>query len=138
LIVRYRIMHGKVAFYNMDSPNQFDNSASYALSNTPLYSQNTDSWINARTVRQTELERGMRLCLAASMIAQYRGTIPKRMKKYGDIDNLSTFAREYIVNILSAKKWAIRASKGENIDNLKRKEPPMQDQPTICQKMSKK
>jgi hypothetical protein len=51
-----------------------------------------------------ELECGMRLCLAASTIAQYRGTIPKR-KKYVDIENLSTFAREYVVNILTAKKW---------------------------------
>jgi hypothetical protein len=47
----------------------------------------------------------MRLYLAASMIAQYRGTIPKRMEKYMDIDNLGTFAREYVVNILTAKKW---------------------------------
>jgi hypothetical protein len=39
------------------------------------------------------------------MIAQYRGTIPKRIKNYGDIDNLTTFAREYVVNILTAKIW---------------------------------
>jgi hypothetical protein len=105
LIVRYKNTHGKFAFYHMNSLNFFDNSASYALLNTPLYPQNTDSWHNVRTVRQTELECGMRLCLAASMIAQYRGTIPKRMKNYGDIDNLIIFAWEYVVNILTAKKW---------------------------------
>jgi hypothetical protein len=77
LIVRSKSTHGKDAFYHMDPLNCFNNSASYALSNTPLYSQNRDSWHNARTVRQTEQECGMRLCLAASMIAQYRGTIPK-------------------------------------------------------------
>jgi hypothetical protein len=70
----------------MDSLNRFDNSASYALSKTPWYSQNRDSWHNVGTARQTELECGMRLCLDASMIAQYRGTLPKRMKSYGDID----------------------------------------------------
>jgi hypothetical protein len=101
LILRYK---NKVAFYHMDSLNRFDNSASYALSNTPLYSQDTDSWHNVRIGRQTELEYGMRLCLAASTIAQYRGSIPKRMKNDGDIDNLSTFAREYVVNIIRAKK----------------------------------
>jgi hypothetical protein len=47
----------------------------------------------------------MRLCLAASMIAQYRGTIPKRVKSCKEIENLTTFAREYIVNILTAKQW---------------------------------
>jgi hypothetical protein len=73
LIVRYKNTHGKVAFYHMDSLNCFDNSAPHALSNTPLYSQNIDSWHNVRTVRQTKLECGMRLCLAASMIAQYMG-----------------------------------------------------------------
>jgi hypothetical protein len=41
-IVRYKSSHGKVAFYHMDSLNHSDNSASYALSNTPLYSQNRD------------------------------------------------------------------------------------------------
>jgi hypothetical protein len=41
------------------------------------------------------------------MIAQYKGTIPKRIKKYGYIDNISTFAREYVVNILTAKKWTV-------------------------------
>jgi hypothetical protein len=77
LIVRSKSTHGKVAFYHMDSLNCFNNNASYALSNTPLYSQNRDAWHNVRTVRQTEQECGMRLCLAASVIAQYRGTIPK-------------------------------------------------------------
>jgi hypothetical protein len=47
----------------------------------------------------------MRFCLAASMIDQYRGTMPKRMKNYRDIDNLSTLSQENVVNILTAKKW---------------------------------
>jgi hypothetical protein len=89
----------------MDSLNRFDSSAPYAHSNTPLYSQNRDSWHNVRTVRQTELECGVRLCLAASMITQYRGTISKRVKNHRDMDNLSTFAQEYVVNILTAKAW---------------------------------
>jgi hypothetical protein len=105
LIVRFKSTHGKVTFYHMDSLNRFDNSASYALSNTPSYSHSRDSWHNVRTVRQTEQECGMRLCLAASMIAQYRGTIPKRVKSCRNIDNLATFAREYVVNILPAKQW---------------------------------
>jgi hypothetical protein len=40
LIVLYKSTHVKVAFYHMDSLNHFNNNASYALSNTPLYSQN--------------------------------------------------------------------------------------------------
>jgi hypothetical protein len=80
-------------------------NASYALLNTPLYSQNRDSWHNVRTVRQTEQECGMRLCLAASMIAQYKGTIPKRVKSCTEIENIAIFAREYVVNILTAKQW---------------------------------
>jgi hypothetical protein len=47
----------------------------------------------------------MRLCLAASMIAQYKGTIPKRVKSCTEIENLAIFAREYVVNILTAKQW---------------------------------
>jgi hypothetical protein len=76
LILRSKSTHGKVAFYHMDPLNCFNNSASYVLSNTPLYSHDRDSWHTVRTVRQTEQECGMRLCLAASMIAQYRETIP--------------------------------------------------------------
>jgi hypothetical protein len=98
--------HGKVAFYHMDSLNFFDNSASYALLNMPLYSHNIDSLHNVRTVRQTELECGMILCLAASMIAQYRVTIPKRVKRCKD-NNLTAFAREYVMNILTANKWMV-------------------------------
>jgi hypothetical protein len=60
---------------------------------------------NVRIVQQKELECGMRLCLAASLIAQYRGTILKQVKNCRDIDNLTTFARKYVVNILTAKKW---------------------------------
>jgi hypothetical protein len=43
--------------------------------------------------------------LAASMISQYRVTIPKRVKICRDIDNLTIFVREYVVNILTAKQW---------------------------------
>jgi hypothetical protein len=50
LIVRSKSTPGKVAFYHMDSLNRFENSASYALSNTPLYSQNRDLWHNVRRV----------------------------------------------------------------------------------------
>jgi hypothetical protein len=105
LIVRSKSTHGKVDFYHMDSLNRFNNNASYALSNIPLYSQNRDSWHNVRTVQQTEQECGMRLCLAASMIAQYNGTIPKRVKSCTEIENQAIFARECVVNILTAKKW---------------------------------
>jgi hypothetical protein len=52
------------------------------------------------------------------MIAQYRGTIPNIIKKYGDIDNLTTFAREYVVNILTAKTWT-----GMSIKKRKHKHP---------------
>jgi hypothetical protein len=52
LIVWYKHTHGKVAFYHiMDSLNNFDNIAPYALSNTPLYSHNIDSWYNVKTVQ---------------------------------------------------------------------------------------
>jgi hypothetical protein len=42
LIVWSKSTHGKVAFYHMDALNRLDNSAPYAQSNTPLYSQNRD------------------------------------------------------------------------------------------------
>jgi hypothetical protein len=77
LVLRSKRTSGKVAFYHMDSLNHFNNSASYALSNTPLYSQNKYSWHNMRIVRQTEQECQMRLCLADSMISRYRRTIQK-------------------------------------------------------------
>jgi hypothetical protein len=35
LMVRSKSIHGKAAFYHMDSLNRFNNNASYALSNTP-------------------------------------------------------------------------------------------------------
>jgi hypothetical protein len=47
----------------------------------------------------------MRLCLAASMIDQYKGNIPKRVKSCTEIENLAMCAREYVVNILTAKQW---------------------------------
>jgi hypothetical protein len=43
----------------------------------------------------------MRLFLSASMVDQYRGNIPNRVKIYREIDNLSIFAREYVVNVLN-------------------------------------
>jgi hypothetical protein len=33
------------------------------------------------------------------------GTIPKQVKSCKDIENITTFAREYAVNILTAKQW---------------------------------
>jgi hypothetical protein len=47
----------------------------------------------------------MIICSAASIIAQYRGTIPKRVKSCMEIGNLATCARGYVVNILTAKQW---------------------------------
>jgi hypothetical protein len=47
----------------------------------------------------------MILFLVASMIAQYRVAIPKRVKSCKDIENLTIFASEYVVNILTAKQW---------------------------------
>jgi hypothetical protein len=105
LIVQSKSTHSKAAFYNMDSLNRFNNNASYTLSKTTLCLQKRDSWYNVRTVRHMELECGMILCLAASMIAQYKGTIPKRVKSCMEIENLAIFAREYVVDILTAKKW---------------------------------
>jgi hypothetical protein len=114
LIVQSKSTHGKVAFYHMESLNRFNNNASYALSNTPLYSQNRDSWHNVRTVRQTEQACGMRLCLVSSMIAQYRRAIPKRVKRCKEIENLTTFARKYVMNILTAKQWIGIENKGNH------------------------
>jgi hypothetical protein len=88
----------------MDSLKNFDNSAPYALSNTPLYSQNRDSWHNMRMVQKLELECGMRPCLAASMIAQYSGTIPNRVKSWREIGNLTICAQKYVVNFFTANK----------------------------------
>jgi hypothetical protein len=47
----------------------------------------------------------MTLCLAASLIAQHRGAIPKGVKSCTEIENLTTFARDYVVNILTANQW---------------------------------
>jgi hypothetical protein len=65
----------------------------------------------------------MRLCLADSMIAQYRGTIPKRVKNCKEIDNLTTFLWEYVVNILMAKKWT-------GIEHQKKKTQPTSEKGT--------
>ena len=105
LIVRHRKPKGNAAFYHIDSLNKYDRHARYALTNTPLFKEGIDLWHEVKTVKQTEQECGMRVCLAASMIAQYKGTIQKRVKSCGEIDNLGKFAREYVVNILTAKKW---------------------------------
>jgi hypothetical protein len=88
----------------MDSLNNFNNSAPYAISNTMMYSQSRDSWHNMRTVCHTALEYGMIICLAATMIAKYRVTMPERVKSFREIDNISIFAREYVVNVFTANK----------------------------------
>ena len=105
LIVRTRSTRGNVTFHHIDSLNRFDSNDKYALSNTPMYSQNRDSWHNVRTSRQTEMECGMRLCLAATMIAQFKGTIQKRVKNCMEVENLGAYAREYVVKVLTSKTW---------------------------------
>jgi hypothetical protein len=50
----------------------------------------------------------------------YRGTIPKRVKNYKDIDNLSTFASGICCKHPHGKEMdRNRASKREKVDNLK-------------------
>jgi hypothetical protein len=82
LIVRSKSTHGKVAFYHMDSLNRFNNNASYALSNTPLYSQNRDSWLinyshtNPSAQRATQLRRVLARVYAVSIQNQITTTVP--------------------------------------------------------------
>jgi hypothetical protein len=81
LIVRHRNRHSKVFLYHFDALNNFDSVESHALSYTPLYIQGIDSWQNVKTPMQTEVEYGMRVCLAAALIAKCGGSIPSRVKK---------------------------------------------------------
>jgi hypothetical protein len=55
------------------------------------------------------------------MIAQYRRTIPNRVKSCREIDNLSIFAQGYVANVLTEKMARNKTSKRENIDNLRLK-----------------
>jgi hypothetical protein len=103
LIVRHRNRNGKVFLYYFDSLNNFDNVESHALSYTPLYIQGLDSWQNVKTPMQTEVEYGIRVCLAAALIAKCGGYIPSRVKKCKGIDNLNEFTRQHVVQSLTAK-----------------------------------
>jgi hypothetical protein len=95
--------HGKVFLYHFDSLYNFDNAESHALSYTPLYIQGIDSWQNVKTPMQTEVECGMRVCLAAALIAKCGGSIPGRVKKCKGIENLNEFTRHHVVQSLMAK-----------------------------------
>jgi hypothetical protein len=103
LIVRHRNQHGKVFIYHFDSLNNFDNVESHALSYTPLYIQGIDSWKNVKTPMQTEVECGVRVCFAATLIAKCGGSIPSRVKKCKGIENLNEFTRQHVVQSLTAK-----------------------------------
>jgi hypothetical protein len=103
LIVRHRNRHSKVFLYHFDSLNNFNNVESHALSYTPLYIQGIDSWQNVKTPMQTEVEYGMRVCLAAALIAKCGGSISSRVKKYKGIENLNEFTRQHVVQSLTAK-----------------------------------
>jgi hypothetical protein len=49
-----------------------------------------------------------------------QGTIPSRVKRCREIDNLSTIAREYVVNAFTANKWSgIIHQKGKIYTTLK-------------------
>jgi hypothetical protein len=50
MIVRHLNRNKNICFYHLDSLNQFDNTAPYALPNTPLYTPHTDSWQNIKTI----------------------------------------------------------------------------------------
>jgi hypothetical protein len=103
LIVRHRNRHGKVFLYHFDSLNNFDNVEFHALSYTPLYIQGIDSWQNVKTPMQTEVECGMRVCLAAACIAKCGGSIPSRVKKCKGNENLNEFTRQHVVQSLTEK-----------------------------------
>jgi hypothetical protein len=105
LVIRLKSTKGKVTFYHFDSLNHQTETAKCALSKTPLYNESTHKWQNIRTERQTELECGMRVCLAASMICQYQGSIQKRVAMCKVIPNLSQFARQHVVETLSSRTW---------------------------------
>jgi hypothetical protein len=98
-------INNKVCFYHFDSLNRFDDMAPHSLSNTPLYTPQTDTWKNVQTMRQTELESGMRVCMAASVIAEDTGTFQIPVKKCKDTINLNNFSRRYVANIVTTNQW---------------------------------
>ena len=102
LVIRLNSTKGIVTFYHFDSMNHQTEIPKCALSKTPLYNESTHKWQNIRTETQTELECGMRVCLAASMICQYQGSIQKRVTMCKVIPNLSQFARQHVVETLSS------------------------------------
>jgi hypothetical protein len=75
---------------------------SHAQSYTAIYIQGVDSWKNVKTPMQTEVECGMRVCLAAALIAKCGGYIPSRVKKCKGIENLNEFTRQHVVQSLTA------------------------------------
>jgi hypothetical protein len=52
---------------------------------------------------QTEVECGMRVCLAAALIEKCGGSIPSRVKKCKGIENLNEFTRQHVVKSLTEK-----------------------------------
>jgi hypothetical protein len=50
-----------------------------------------------------KVECGMRVCLAAALIAKCGGSIPSRVKKCKGIESLNEFTREHVVQSLTAK-----------------------------------
>jgi hypothetical protein len=87
MIVRYLNRNNNMCFYHFDSLNNFENRAPYNLLNTRIYTPYTASWQNIKNIQQTELEHGMRVCLAASLIAQHTGTLQSSIK---NVKTLST------------------------------------------------
>jgi hypothetical protein len=108
MIVQHLNRDNTICFFQFDSLNQFNNRAPYALSNTPLYTPHTDSWQKIRTIRQTELECGTRVCLTASLIAQHTGTLQSRVNKCKDIINLSNFTMHYMLSTSSQQSNGLR------------------------------
>jgi hypothetical protein len=104
MVFQHLNRNNTVCFYYFNSLNRFDDRAPYSLPNTPLYTLQTDSWKNIRAIRQTELDCGMQVCMAASLIAQHKGTFQSSINKCKDIINMSNFSSQYVVNILTTKQ----------------------------------
>jgi hypothetical protein len=98
MVVQQLYKNNNVCFYHFNSLNRFTNIVPYSLSNTPLYTPQTYSWQNVQTIRQTELECGMRACMDASLITQNTANFQSRVKKCKDIFKLSKFSRQCVVN----------------------------------------
>jgi hypothetical protein len=56
-----------------------------------------------------------------SLIAQYTGTFQSRVKKCKYIINLSSFSRQYIINILTTKQWIEVEPSFKKKDNITQK-----------------